>query len=81
MQPMFEKRLRICIREFQREGDLCLLALTYPRDERRPRWRQRGSTLPLLQAAVAFASSRGARVVEGNPVDRPAGRLRSHMGR
>lgn len=35
-----------------------------------PRWRQRGITLPLLQAAVAFASSRVARVAEGSSVDR-----------
>ena len=45
-----------------------------------PCWCQRGITLPLLQAAVAFAAWRGARVVGGYLVDRPAGRLRLHMG-
>jgi GNAT superfamily N-acetyltransferase len=35
-----------------------------------PGCRRRGITVPLLKAAVAFAASRGARIVEGYPVDK-----------
>lgn len=34
-----------------------------------PAWRRRGVTRQLLKAAVRFARSRGARIVEGYPVD------------
>jgi GNAT superfamily N-acetyltransferase len=33
------------------------------------RYRRRGLTVPLLAAAVAFAASRGARIVEGYPIE------------
>jgi GNAT superfamily N-acetyltransferase len=32
-------------------------------------WRRRGLALPLLEAAVAYAAARGARIVEGYPVE------------
>lgn len=37
----------------------------------RPGHRRQGMTVPLLEAAVAFAGARGARIVEGYPVDKP----------
>lgn len=36
----------------------------------RPGHRRQGITVPLLKAAVAFAAARGARIVEGYPVDK-----------
>jgi len=36
----------------------------------RPGYRGCGLTVPLLKAAVAFAASRGAWIVEGYPVDK-----------
>ncbi len=36
----------------------------------RPGYRRRGITVSLLKAAVAFAASRGARIVEGYPLDK-----------
>lgn len=43
------------------------------------RFRRQGVTLGLLQAAVAYASSQGARVIEGYPVE-PGSRLYTYMG-
>lgn len=43
------------------------------------RVRRRGLTLGLLNAAVAYARSRGARVVEAYPVE-PSARLYTYMG-
>ncbi|MCX7750708.1 MAG: GNAT family N-acetyltransferase [Candidatus Bipolaricaulota bacterium] len=36
----------------------------------RPGYRRQGITVPLLQAAVSYAASCGARIVEGYPVDK-----------
>jgi len=36
----------------------------------RPGYRRQGISVPLLKAAVAFAAARGARIVEGYPVDK-----------
>jgi len=41
--------------------------------------RRQGLTVGLLKAAVAYAVSRGARIVEGYPVD-PSARLYTYMG-
>jgi GNAT superfamily N-acetyltransferase len=41
--------------------------------------RRQGMTLGLLKAAVAYAVSRGARIVEGYPVE-PSARLYTYMG-
>ncbi|MCS7217201.1 MAG: GNAT family N-acetyltransferase [Candidatus Bipolaricaulota bacterium] len=46
----------------------------------RPAYRRRGLTLPLLQAAVAFAAEQGARVLEGYPWDRGPGGPPTYMG-
>ena len=43
------------------------------------RYRRKGVTPGLLKAAVKYARSQGAKVVEGYPVD-PASRLYTHMG-
>ena len=44
-----------------------------------PRARRQGATLGLLKAAVAYARSCGAKVVEGYPVE-PGPRLYTYMG-
>jgi GNAT superfamily N-acetyltransferase len=38
-------------------------------------WRRRGVSVALLRAAVDFAASQGARVVEGYPVEPNAGKM------
>jgi GNAT superfamily N-acetyltransferase len=43
------------------------------------RFRRRGLTLALLKAAVAYAHSEGAKIVEGYPVG-PCARLYTYMG-
>ena len=43
------------------------------------RFRRRGLTLALLKAAVAYARSEGAKIVEGYPVN-PGSRLYTYMG-
>jgi GNAT superfamily N-acetyltransferase len=44
-----------------------------------PRLRRNGATLGLLKAAVAYARSQGAEIIEGYPVD-PGARLYTYMG-
>lgn len=61
-----------------------------PRLDDKPAWsvvcffvdrqaRREGATLGLLQAAVAYACSRGARIIEGYPVQ-PGSRIYTYMG-